>query len=116
MSFLQRDFAARSSCRITGGYQLQLKVQPAKNRSKISSEKRAFQPLTEEENDEMMALLARAHHHGQLRQSPPAKKKQNRAASPTPAATTVEKATRRLYVGIAEPSFFRKYEQAEGLM
>jgi len=42
-----------------------------------------------------MALMARAHHHGQLFQAPPAKKKQNRAASPTPAATTVEKATRR---------------------
>jgi len=42
-----------------------------------------------------MALMARAHHHGQLFQSPPARKKQNHAASPTPAATTVEKATRR---------------------
>jgi len=42
-----------------------------------------------------MALMARAHNHGQLFQSPPAKKKQNHATSPTPAATTVEKATRR---------------------
>ena len=42
----------------------------------------------------MKPLLARSHNHSQLLQSPPANKKQNRAASPTPAATTVEKATR----------------------
>ena len=55
-----------------------------------------LEPLTEAEHDDMVALIQRAHHHGQLGlQSPPAKKKQNRAASPTPAATTVEKATRR---------------------
>lgn len=55
-----------------------------------------LEPLTEAGHDGMVALIQRAHHHGQLGlQSPPAKKKQNRAASPTPAATTVEKATRR---------------------
>jgi len=61
----------------------------------VPSEKCAPQPLTEEENEATMALMARARNNGQLFQSPPAKKKQNRAASPKPAATTVEKATRR---------------------